>query len=233
MRAAGAVLVVVLLLLSSPAAGLSREDTPGVHPPAESSRSVVPTSVLVVADETGASAALHALDRVYAELSALVKPDRDAILSMRPPQGRRVGPTVTVSWLLRDTAVWRTDVIYYRAPGGPWIETEIRIDGVDADSRTEWHTSSDADRLVAVLAELGVLETGAGAGSGAPAAGDVAAAPAPAADAAAPAPADSNGTWPWAVGGLLAGALLTLTAAWLTGWRPRPDREPRQQLIDL
>ena len=229
-------LLVAVVLTAAPASALVREDNPG-DPGSTSVRAVVPTSVLLLAPGTGASAALHALDRAYAELSALVRPDRDAIPSMRPPEGRRVGPTVTVNWMLRDSEVWRVDRIYYEAAGGPWIATDLRIDGVDSDSQTEWHTSSDADRLVQILADLGVI----GPASESPASESPASeSPASASSlSAGQAPATSDteqpadGRWPWAVGGLLVGVALTLGALRLAGWRRDPDREPRQQLIDL
>lgn len=214
-----------------------------------------PTSVLLAAPGASATALYHT-DPEYDELRRLVgiAPAADAATSSRgdsrPEAAHRAGPYVTVTWLIHDVDVWRVDRIYYEAPGGPWIYTET--DELNQAAAREWRTSDDPDRLLHLLAELGLTGSDragpvpppppepAGYAAGG-SAGEDSAEAAGAGDAVSAQPAadtESAATsavspWWWTTGGLVAGLLLAAGGAAL--WSPRrgADGRPAQELVDL
>lgn len=218
-----------------------------------------PTSVLLAAPGASATGLYHT-DPEYDELRRLVgiAPADGAATSSRgdsrPEAADRIGPYVTVTWLIHDVHVWRVDRIYYEAPGGPWIYTET--DELNQAAAREWRTSDDPDRLVRLLAELGLTGSdragpvpppppepagyAAGGSAGEGAAEDSAEA-AGAGDAVSVQPAadtDSTATsavspWWWTTGGLVAGLLLAAGGA--AAWSSRRDADgpPAQELVDL
>jgi hypothetical protein len=119
------------------------------------------------------------------------------------------GRVIRATWLIHDTSVWRLDLIYPDAEGGPWVAT--------FESRTEtmpdkpvWHPAADGQALTKVLGEFGLLshKTNDGATPEAAVTEDVTT------TAAAATTSDSNAFtgWRWALPGALVGAVLALVA---------------------
>jgi hypothetical protein len=64
-------------------------------------------------------------------------------------QEHAIGNLVRATWLIHDMAVWRTNVIYLYAPGGPWIATTEESDGTgQLEAKPTWHKAADRDRLI-------------------------------------------------------------------------------------
>lgn len=68
-----------------------------------------------------------------------------------------IGKFVRATWLIHDMSVWRIDVIYPDAPGGPWISTEEFMDGTKP-ARPTWHRAADPERLLEVLRSFRILD---------------------------------------------------------------------------
>lgn len=192
-----------------------------------------PTSVLIVAPGSTATALYHT-DPEYQELSRLVGTESAPRERAQPAFARGEhddGPSVTLTWLIHDARVWRTDRIYYEAVGGPWITTTLTGADFALDTYAGWHTASDSERLLSLLDELGVLDAAAAKEA------NPELAPRPATEPAAavgdPAAGADGSRWWWAGGGLLTGVLLTAGAGGAVWVRRRPDPRPRQQLVDL
>ncbi|MEV6106413.1 hypothetical protein AB0M28_17070 [Streptomyces sp. NPDC051940] len=147
---------------------------------------------------------------------------------------------VTLSWLFRETAVWRTDRVYLDSPGGPWVQRfeARRGESVDvSDLPATWHRAAHPDTLLTLLTLLGV----AGTPSGVPPNMN----PLPSLDLGSPDDATAQSgadrltaNWWWSLPGAGAGAALALAAP--TALRRRrearsgpPEDGPRQVLIDL
>lgn len=180
-----------------------------------------PTSVLIVAPGSTATALYHT-DPAYQELSRLVGTEFTHQEGAQPASARDShddGPSVTLTWLIHDARVWRTDRIYYEAPGGPWITTTLTGADFALETHAGWHTAEDPERLSNLLAELGVVD------------------PAPATDAATAALGSvddaATSAWWWAAGGLVSGVLLSVGAGALVWLRRRPAPPVRQELVDL
>ena len=131
---------------------------------------------------------------------------------------------MTVTWLIHDVTPWRVDHIYLEGKGAPWIATQVSEDGgVSWDSPVVWHQPASAAALVALLDQLGVGEASreAGAFSG------VAGAPAPDPTEVAPRTSEPVASWDaglwWGLGGLVAGALLTVLGVRLLRRRAADD----------
>lgn len=210
MRTIAVLLTLGVLVLAAPAAGMGR-----------------PSSAVIVAPETGASAVLHWHEVEYAELSSLVKAGTEAAVSARPPESAQLGASVMISWLAEDNDVWRVDRIYYATPGRPWIRTEVPTSAPGADARPAWHRSRDSDRLLQVLRDLRVIDVAYVGREVRSAETSATAEPRGRSGVAA------SNRWRWGGVGLLAGVLLTLAISWLVRSSSRHDRPPHQQLIDL
>ncbi|MGH3738745.1 MAG: hypothetical protein ACRDT6_24575 [Micromonosporaceae bacterium] len=176
-----------------------------------------PTSVMLTAPYLEETASLYHSDPGYGELLSLLG---GADGSMSPPEQNaesyESSVFVRVTWLVHDMYVWRIDLIYLDAPGGPRISTRMEPDG-----REVWHTVKGDRELVRLLDKLGLLT---------PEARDAAtSAPTRSAAAAAP-PASPPDRAPdarlWNLYAFLAGVLLTAGAVWLRG-RVMRFREPR------
>lgn len=142
-----------------------------------------------------------------------------------------IGAFVRATWLIHDMSVWRLDVIYPDAPGGPWIATTEVSPDSDAATSPTWHRATDPVALVKLLSSLKLL---AGTHDGEQASGgptslvqsqpdtEPAAATPSAAEIAAP---GFFTGWRWLLPGALLGALLTWAAT-------RFLRQRRWDLID-
>lgn len=199
-----------------------------------------PTSVLLVAPQSGRTASLYTTDADYDRLAQLVGAfGGNGVGGTTDPSkgGHAVGQTVTVTWLIHDVGVWRVDRIYPDAKGGPWISTQADITAGDPwDGPTVWHTSTDGDKLITLLDQLGVTE-GSQAKSSAETA-DVAAAPvAPALaapqrtramDPQAAQVGSRTPAWTWGLTGVAGGVVLALVALRVRGRLPmeRNERTP-------
>lgn len=144
------------------------------------------------------------------------------------------GRFVRATWLIHDMTVWRIDIIYPDAPGGPWIATGEFFDGTRPASLA-WHRAAEPVRLVRLLDSFKLLS---GKSYGGPTILDDVPAPAPpatvepAADQPQPvaqAQVASTGVftgWRWIIPGVLVGAAITILAV-----RLLPKR--RWELIDV
>jgi hypothetical protein len=132
-----------------------------------------------------------------------------------------VGSFVRATWLIHDMTVWRLDIIYPDAPGGPWIATRESMSGGPLPEPT-WHRAADPVRLLKLLDSLGLLsgERNGEVRSGgptrllpqtpAPESAQAAAGPS-----AAPTQAASTGIftgWRWTIPGFLLGAVVAVIA---------------------
>jgi hypothetical protein len=200
-----------------------------------------PTSALLVAPSTGQTASIYYSDPEYDQLfTALGGYDAAPDPTLVEPPGSDVlspgAAYVTVTWLIHDVSIWRIDRIFLAADG-PLIVTQTSDDmgvvsadgmypGETGNGSALWHRPSDPTELQAVLTALGLLEPtqaavlvngsdtlngngGNGAGADGISASDIEtqAATSPVVD-----PADRAGViWWWALGGLVAGIVLTAT----------------------
>jgi hypothetical protein len=136
-----------------------------------------PTSVLLVAPGEGRTASLYSSSSDYAELARLVDAfNTQPGSTTTPPSSASgdgasgtldsFGPEVTVTWLIHDVQVWRVDRVYLDADDGPWISTQMALDGGDIWAKPPtWHTAGEAKRLVTLLDRLGVGSTTVGQGT--------------------------------------------------------------------
>ncbi|MFB6722437.1 hypothetical protein ACFCV3_19830 [Kribbella sp. NPDC056345] len=175
-----------------------------------------PTSVLL-------SAPPHLLafgydDPEYAELQKLtsVEGTRDVPGS----EQHEVGAFVRATWLIHDMSVYRLDIIYPDAPGGPWIATtEVSADS-GAATRPTWHTATDPVALVKLLSGLKLLpglRNGEQARGGPTSIAQSQPATQPETEPATPSAAEIAAPsfftgWRWLLPGALLGALLTWAA---------------------
>jgi hypothetical protein len=181
-----------------------------------------PTSVLLSVPGEGRVAALYHTGTDYQALDELVSTDAGAV-SGQPPRVR-AGETVTLTWLIHDVQVWRTDQVHLGGTGAPWVETRYVSDGGSMwDARPSWHRADTGLRKL-----LGDMLDGAGAAAvvepGAdPTAAEASAAPAPSSSAGGSgqrAPLMLAGS---AGVGVLVGVMVTLVAL-----RRRLRSEPRR-----
>ncbi|MGH8892467.1 MAG: hypothetical protein ACRDWY_04050 [Actinomycetes bacterium] len=198
-----------------------------------------PTSALLVAPDTGATASLHTSDADYQTLAGLVGAFEASGLSGtvdKSGRGHEAGAGVTVTWLIHDVQVWRVDRVYLDAEGGPWIATQTTLDesGTIWDTPAVWHTATDGKLLASLLDRLGVGESATGTARG-PVTGTErgsATNTAPASETAA-ADADTTPRPVWGLAGLVLGVALTVAAVRLASVRssaaartPVPDPLP-------
>jgi hypothetical protein len=170
-----------------------------------------PTSVLLSAPPK--VVALGYEDTLYNQLLKLVG---------EPPlngttESHESGEFVRATWLIHDMSVWRLDIIYPDAPGGPWIATQDSTNGNGKLPETPiWHKADDGAALKQLLEHVKLL--GAGQFDGGPTGlGDTlqpTTAPQPAAAAAQTIetrPAALSG-WRWIIPGIAIGAIATYLA---------------------
>ena len=186
-----------------------------------------PTSVLLSVPGESRTASLYHTDPDYQALSAMVGAHAsiDAGIGAGGSSGRdrdiragehQTGEMVTFTWLIHDVQVWRVDRVYLGGDDGTWVATqEMTSDGSVWDAKEVWHKADTG--LPALLDRL--LPTNGGAGdqqASEPVVAPEPLTPAAEAPAAAGAVAAEASATPavvlaaWTVGGLAAGAALTL-----------------------
>ncbi|MGW6275881.1 hypothetical protein [Kribbella sp. NPDC055071] len=112
-----------------------------------------PTSVLLSAPPHVVAVGYE--DKAYGELQRLT--DTSAT---RPDPGTErhdAGHFVRATWMIHDMSVWRIDIIYPDAPGGPWIATSESYDGNVDSIKPVWHAAVDPIALVKLLGTLKLL----------------------------------------------------------------------------
>jgi hypothetical protein len=131
-----------------------------------------------------------------------------------------VGKFVRATWLIHDMSVWRVDIIYPDAPGGPWISTEEFLTDITPAKPTKptWHRAADPDRLLQVLRTFKLLD---GKFDGGPTLDDGYTVADPSAPVTTPEPAPPAQTqattnvftgWRWSIPGVLIGAAAAVVA---------------------
>lgn len=177
-----------------------------------------PTSVVLSAPNIPKVVAVGYDDKAYNELQRLVTEE-----PVPTDQDHSNGRVIRATWLIHDMIVWRRDLIYPDAPGGPWIaRSEDRNADGQLSEKQVWHRATNSAALSKLLSSLGLM----GESKGEPI---TTAQPAlteqpavteqPAATLKADQPAFSG--WRWSIPGFLLGALLTVAA-----FRYVPRRRP-------
>ncbi|RZU01401.1 hypothetical protein EV645_8231 [Kribbella rubisoli] len=181
-----------------------------------------PTSVLLSAPPYVTAVGYD--DQRYYDLQELVQ---NAPKGDEGGTAHEAGKFVRATWLIHDMSVWRIDIIYPDAPGGPWISTQ-EFNGT-TPSKLTWHRPPDPERLREVLGSLRLLNAKFDGGPTLDDGYSVADAPV---TTPAPAPAQSQVTgtnvftgWRWIIPGVLIGAAAAVVAV-----RLFPKR--RWELID-
>ncbi|WP_410787330.1 hypothetical protein [Kribbella sp. C-35] len=183
-----------------------------------------PTSVLLSAPPRVVAVGYN--DPRYDELVELTE------LTPGKPSGEHLsGRFVRATWMIHDMSVWRIDIIYPDAPGGPWIATEELMSDTKPAKPT-WHRATDPVKLLKLLNELKLLN---GEFYGGPSLNDgytvqeptpkPAPAPDPPAEAQASTTTNAFTGWRWIIPGVLLGAAAAVVAV-----RLFPKR--RWELID-
>lgn len=181
-----------------------------------------PTSVLLSAPPYVTAVGYD--DQRYYDLQELVQ---NAPKGDEGGTAHEAGKFVRATWLIHDMSVWRIDIIYPDAPGGPWISTQ-EFNGT-TPSKLTWHRPPDPERLREVLSSLKLLNAKFDGGPTLDDGYSVADAPV---TTPAPVPAQSQVTstnvftgWRWIIPGVLIGAAAAVVAV-----RLFPKR--RWELID-
>jgi hypothetical protein len=115
-----------------------------------------PTSVLLSAPPKVVAAGYD--DPAYNNLLRLVNEASSTASS--GGEEHAVGRFVRATWLIHDMSVWRLDVIYPDAPGGPWIATSEDHTGRGMPEQPSWHRATNPKKLLDVLGSLGLLRKG-------------------------------------------------------------------------
>ena len=170
-----------------------------------------PTSVLLSAPPSVVAFGYD--DQQYSDLQQLIQtaPQHDE----GTEESHSVGSFVRATWLIHDMSVWRIDVIYPDAPGGPWIATE-EFTGETKPAKPTWHRSAASVKLLQLLGSLKLLE---GNFEGGPTLSDGYEVPAQQ-ETATPAPVQTTVTtsptfftgWRWIIPGVVLGAAVALVA---------------------
>ena len=111
-----------------------------------------PTSVLLSAPPYVTAVGYD--DQRYYDLQELVQ---NAPKGDEGGTAHEAGKFVRATWLIHDMSVWRIDIIYPDAPGGPWISTEEFLTGTKPAKPT-WHRAADPARLLEVLGTFKLLD---------------------------------------------------------------------------
>ncbi len=168
-----------------------------------------PTSVLLSSPPTVVAVGYE--DQRYADLQRLTE-----ITGSRtaPSDGsHESGRFVRATWLIHDMSVWRVDIIYPDAPGGPWIATRASMDGSSLPEKPTWHQATDPATLVKLLGSMKLLSGDSWGGpttSGRQA--DATPAAEPPADVTQAASTSVFTGWRWTIPGFLLGAVLAVIA---------------------
>lgn len=103
-----------------------------------------PTSVMLSAPPSVVAVGYN--DQRYYDLQQLIQtaPKLDAAGAVHES-----GKFVRATWLIHDMSVWRIDIIYPDAPGGPWISTQ-EFNGT-TPSKVTWHRAADPVKLLRLL----------------------------------------------------------------------------------
>jgi len=181
-----------------------------------------PTSVLLSAPPK--VVALGYEDGRYEQLRKLVE---TGVGGSAESSDHATGRFVRAVWLIHDMSIWRFDLIYPNAPGGPWIATyESANVGPNLPGNPVWHRSSDPVALTKLLVSVNLV---GGQFDGGPSGPPNVAEPAPLSEATpviestpAPQPAAANQTiethqgalsgWRWMIPGIALGAIATYLA---------------------
>ncbi|MFI5734606.1 hypothetical protein ACIA49_31115 [Kribbella sp. NPDC051587] len=112
-----------------------------------------PTSVLLSAPPRVTAFGYD--DPRYSELQALTSLEG----AHKEPDSpdHQSGNFVRATWLIHDMNVWRIDIIYPDAPGGPWIATSESLDGSPTLGKPVWHRSTEPVALTKLLSSLKLL----------------------------------------------------------------------------
>lgn len=108
-----------------------------------------PTSVLLSAPPSVAAFGYD--DPRYGEFQTLTEPAGAA-----SPGPHDIGRFVRATWLIHDMSVWRIDMIYPNAPGGPWILTANTLAEAGPVKAT-WHRAPNPAKLLQLLTALKLL----------------------------------------------------------------------------
>ncbi len=175
-----------------------------------------PTSVLLSAPPHVVAVGYE--DQAYGELQRLT--DIAASNGPMDTADHASGHFVRAAWLIHDMSVWRIDIIYPDAPGGPWIATTESMTTGSMSAKPTWHTTTDRAALLKLLGSLKLLhgqdfDGGPTTLDYAPAPELATQQPAVAAEPAATAQAASPGAftgWRWTIPGFLLGAVVAVLA---------------------
>jgi hypothetical protein len=181
-----------------------------------------PTSVLLSAPPK--VVALGYEDTLYNQLLKLVG---EAPPANGGTESHESGEFVRATWLIHDMSVWRLDIIYPDAPGGPWIATREVVDGSgQLPENPVWHRSDAGAALSQLLGSLKLL--GVGQFDGGPTEAPTTAAPqqAPVVQTIETHEGALSG-WRWMIPGIALGAIASYLAL-----RYIPRRRP-WELIDV
>jgi hypothetical protein len=194
-----------------------------------------PTSALLSIPGAGSTASLYYTDPEYDELADLVGVSQPSGTFDTELGTHESGPGITITWLIHDVDPWRVDRVYLGSEDGPWISTQLASGNASIwESPVRWHQPEDGARLARLLDGLG-LGTAASKNTdfeGVAGASEQDTTPAPTTDPEPAAPSTTEPGWlgrvGWALGGLLAGALLML--AWTR--RRTVEQEDAAQPLD-
>ena len=176
-----------------------------------------PTSALLSIPGAGSTASLYYTDPEYDELADLVGVSQPSGTFDTELGTHESGPGITITWLIHDVDPWRVDRVYLGGEDGSWISTQMASGNASMwESPVRWHQPEDGARLARLLDGLG-LGTAASKNTdfqGVAGATEQDTTTAPTTEPAAPAGTEPGwlGRVGWALGGLVAGALLML--AW-------------------
>jgi hypothetical protein len=174
-----------------------------------------PTSVVLSAPNIPEVVAVGYDDKAYSDLQQLLSTP-----AATDGEEHAEGRVIRATWLIHDMTVWRLDLIYPDARGGPWIATsEDRTGNRQLSENPVWHRATDSAGLSKLLHSLGLM----GDSKGEPVAPAQAAPEAATDQPAATLKADQStfSGWRWSIPGFLVGALLALAAV-----RYLPRRRP-------
>ena len=182
-----------------------------------------PTSVLLTNSNAERAAGVYYTDQQYIDLENLLHGDNTTKgTAASVPSGG--GTYRTVTWLIHDVSVWRTDQLVLGIEGAPWIYTQLPHANGAGVTGEKWRSLKDGDAIVNLLSAIGVVgdEQVTSSVDSVTALGTTAAEPGN--NSAAP-------PWRWAVPGLVLGLLAGVLIA---RWRSREARslsEPRQVTV--